>query len=140
MPRLSSSASTSSGTLPLIRTGYIPRTLSAVWRSEYSPAGPVGLQGVAHMSAATVQPNSFQGLSTRQSRQNMPRCTEYGPENLSSAFVSGSRPMHPELVGTGLKDLFARQPFLRKFPGVWIIEHRRHALICLAFGCGGMAT
>jgi len=45
MPRLSSSASTSSGTRPLTRTAYMPRTFPAVLQLEYPSTGPVKLQG-----------------------------------------------------------------------------------------------
>lgn len=142
MLRLSSSASTSSGTRPFTRTAYIPRAYFAMT----ALSGHVLYAGKRRGLTCSLPPchPALLRVDDRNDTLKMSSCARLNPVRIALHLyhlcMLVRHDIGPPLAleHTCMSSSQFGQPCLRKSAGVWIIEHSRQARSCFARGWVGI--
>ena len=143
MPRFSSSVSTSSGTRPLTRTAYMPRTYFAKTPSVRGPGSENLLRFTSSLPACYPTglwiDNRDDAIKVGRSANGN---TIWGSFHLSGKCESVKRttPVSCEATRTCMISSQLGHPFLRKSIGCCMMEHSKHARRCFDLDWEGIVA
>jgi len=140
IPRLSSSASTSSGTRPLTRTAYMPRTYLAGWKISDDLTGPRDALDVHVLCQRATQLDSGSMAAMIPSKYVVVQTAIRSGEPFICQGNSWVDVIKSISIRTCMISSQFGQPFFLKSMGCWIIEQSRQALSCFDFACEGIAA